>query len=346
MSVNEEPAVYPGAELHLIKSFMSEQGVATTAWLLGTGLTPESAFQGEVRLSNRQFDMIHRNIARLLTGLPDAGLRLGSALNISRWGMLTGALLCSSTLGQALATANRFRVLVRSRFHLQATFEGDECVIVIRPVDEGLPVSLTFSLEVLIASLKRQISELLGRPYGFKRIEAPVAERSRRKIWEDYLGCLVTHRTTDTRLILDADDLNLPLALANPVARTQTLKACDADVKRLENLRKGDLIWRIKEYLSAESGRPAATQVADALGLSERTLRRQLQKAGSSYTEVLDDWCMQLAMQALQQPGSRVKAVAAASGYRDITSFREAFRRYTGESPQAYRRLYRQNRVE
>jgi AraC-like DNA-binding protein len=338
VSETEHNAVYPAAELQLIRCFMDEHGIPMRSWLLGTGLADDCLDDTELRLSNRQFDIVHRNIARLLKQLPDAGLRLGVALNLSRWGMMAGALLCSRTLGEALATANRYRVLVRSRFQLRADVHDDLCIVRVAPVTGDLPVNLRFSLEVMIASLSAQIEQLLGKPFSFQRVEVPLSAESAGE-WRRHLGANVHFSCKQTRLIFPAELLSSPLPFANPVTRAQILAACESEVQRLASARSGDVTWRVREWLSGQEGRPSMSTAAAALNTSERTLRRQLQLSGTSYTQLLDEHCLQSAMQRLLVPGARVTDVARQCGYRDIASFREAFRRYSGMTPGKYQRL-------
>jgi len=115
MTAFEDQAIYPAAELFLIRQFMRKEGFKPKQWLLGTGLSEEQIRLPETQVSLRQFDIIYHNIYRI-TQRPDIGLALGHALNISRWGILSTALICARTLGSALEIGNRFRSLVRSRF--------------------------------------------------------------------------------------------------------------------------------------------------------------------------------------------------------------------------------------
>src|SRR5690606_10351454 len=117
MAAFENHAIYSAAELFLLKQFMRQEGFLPNQWLLGTGLTEAQINRPETLVSLRQFDIIHRNIFRLVAR-PDVGLALGGALNLSRWGVLTTALICARTLGHALQNAHQFRTLVRSRFTL------------------------------------------------------------------------------------------------------------------------------------------------------------------------------------------------------------------------------------
>jgi len=78
--------------------------------------------------------------------------------------------------------------------------------------------------------------------------------------------------------------------------------------------------------------------LARALGVSERTLHRRLKEAsGQSPKQFLDRVRFDTARMLLETTRNSVKQLAAASGYADETSFRRAFRRYSGMTPGAYR---------
>ena len=84
-------------------------------------------------------------------------------------------------------------------------------------------------------------------------------------------------------------------------------------------------------------------EVARSLGRSERTLARNLAKAGISYRALVDRVRMELA-QFLLNGGLSVQEVGDRLGYSDVSAFVRYFRRQIGTSPARWRRsasLYR-----
>jgi len=80
-----------------------------------------------------------------------------------------------------------------------------------------------------------------------------------------------------------------------------------------------------------------ATQ-AKRWSVSPRTLRRRLAKEGTTLSRLLDEARLHRARNYLQHtPATTVTEIAQVLGYADETSFRRAFKRWTGESPKAYR---------
>ena len=78
-------------------------------------------------------------------------------------------------------------------------------------------------------------------------------------------------------------------------------------------------------------------EVAAALGVSERSLRRQLGEEGSSFRALVDDVRYVKARQLLGEGRLPVEAIAQQLGYSEAAAFIHAFKRWAGQSPTAYR---------
>lgn len=71
--------------------------------------------------------------------------------------------------------------------------------------------------------------------------------------------------------------------------------------------------------------------------MSARTLRRRLAERGSSYRELLDEARRSLALQRVLDADASFDEIAAALGFNDLSAFYRSFRRWTGNTPAAYR---------
>ncbi len=77
--------------------------------------------------------------------------------------------------------------------------------------------------------------------------------------------------------------------------------------------------------------------MAERLHLSPRTLHRRLADAGTGYQEVLDRIRSRLAVEFLERTGLSIERIAERSGFSDVSNFRKAFKKWTGQSPAHYR---------
>ncbi len=97
-----------------------------------------------------------------------------------------------------------------------------------------------------------------------------------------------------------------------------------------------DVRAALKETLAADAGR--APVVGRRLGMSERTLRRHLAEAGVSHSELLDEVRRSLAFQLERVRRGPQIEVALELGYASAGTYRRAFRRWTGVTPDDWRR--------
>jgi AraC-like DNA-binding protein len=85
-------------------------------------------------------------------------------------------------------------------------------------------------------------------------------------------------------------------------------------------------------------GDPALDNVARELAVSPRTLQRRLKKVGVTYADLLDRTREGAAKRYLDDRGIAICEVAFLLGFAEQSSFNRAFKRWTGRTPNAYRR--------
>jgi AraC-like DNA-binding protein len=85
---------------------------------------------------------------------------------------------------------------------------------------------------------------------------------------------------------------------------------------------------------------PSVEQVAAELAFSARSLHRQLAAEGTSYQRLLDRLRRDEAIRQTLEDDRPFKAIAGAVGFADPRAFRRAFKRWTGATPQQFRRRH------
>lgn len=84
--------------------------------------------------------------------------------------------------------------------------------------------------------------------------------------------------------------------------------------------------------------------VASSLGVSVRTLQRQLQSAGTSFDVEVQRARVRFAQRLLAEGDTKLGAVALEAGFATQAHFNTVFRRVTGETPGAWRQRIRGSR--
>lgn len=97
--------------------------------------------------------------------------------------------------------------------------------------------------------------------------------------------------------------------------------------------------YRIREILGDDfrAQMPTFEELTVLLGMSARTLRRRLEKEGTSYQRIKDNARRDVAITLLSKEGRTVSDVAEQTGFSDPSAFHRSFKKWTGQSPGSYR---------
>ena len=87
------------------------------------------------------------------------------------------------------------------------------------------------------------------------------------------------------------------------------------------------------------TGNPTLGAVARALRVSPRTLQRQLAEAGFTFQALVGEVRLVNAIRLISEH-YKLSDIAFRLGYADASSFTRAFERWTGLTPQKYRRRF------
>lgn len=96
---------------------------------------------------------------------------------------------------------------------------------------------------------------------------------------------------------------------------------------------------RIREILGGDfrEEMPSFEELTGLLNMSARTLRRRLEKEGTSYQRIKDNARRDVAISMLSEDGMTVSEVAEQVGFSDPSAFHRSFKKWTGQSPGSYR---------
>jgi AraC-like DNA-binding protein len=74
------------------------------------------------------------------------------------------------------------------------------------------------------------------------------------------------------------------------------------------------------------------------MGMSARTLQRQLKERGVDFKQLTDETRRRFAINYLKERKHTLTEVAFLLGYSEVSAFNRAFKRWTGSTPLEYRR--------
>jgi AraC-like DNA-binding protein len=262
----------------------------------------------------------------------NVGLLMLQRLRPAALGALGYALANCATLAEALTTFVRYQGFLSEALQWH---RPEPLTLVVEASPElaslGHPVETAVGLWVV---LSRSLSGVRWVPHAVSFRHAPLGDPREHA---GLFGVAPTFGAKRDALIFDAGTLDLPVHGAELALRSPLLRLLEA---RLAVPVEAEVLARLRVELRRRLARGAAdrTAVARALGMSARTLARRLQEAGTSYQAALEETRRGLALDLLGDPALAVYELAFLLGYTEPSTFHRAFRRWTGESPLAWRR--------
>jgi AraC-like DNA-binding protein len=82
---------------------------------------------------------------------------------------------------------------------------------------------------------------------------------------------------------------------------------------------------------------PSIDAVAAGLAMSPRTLQRRLAASGTSYQRLVTEVREELARNHLRDSRLSIGEIAFVLGFSDVSAFHRAFKRWTAQTPSAFR---------
>lgn len=143
-----------------------------------------------------------------------------------------------------------------------------------------------------------------------------------------------------TQLAFDAATLAQPILHANPALFPLFEQHAAALLAQLPTHQPPTLAERVRaeivRLLKGEA--PTLAAVADCLHLGMRTLQLKLQETGHTYQQLLDAVRSDLAQRHLREPTLSITDISFLLGYSETSVFVRSFKKWTGQTPGAFRR--------
>lgn len=331
--------VIPPNVLVNVLGYANRHGVDGSNWFSGLGLTPRQLLDPRVKVSYHQARTI---LLRALDSLdqPGLGLLVGSSERLGSFGLLGLLMMTSATFGEAMRQGIAKHEVCGSL--LDMGFEelpGEDVALTLWPRFDD-PQLQPFLCEEAISSSLMIAGELLGPGFRLKRVELTYSAPAHVALYRSILKTPVRFGARHNRAVIDARWLEQPLSGANPLVARQALELCQAQLQH-NRRSKHEVVAAVEGWLrNRVEQQPRIGEVALALNLSERSLRRKLATAGHAFREILDGVRTERALELLRGGSMPVMEVADAVGFSDAREFRRAFKRWTGISPREARKRY------
>ncbi len=303
-------------------------------------MQPTQPFPGDGMIEDKHFFRLLETVAEEQPDGRAMGVRVGATMRCDDYGAFGLAFKAAVDLHGSFQRVERYGKVVTNLANV-SVHPGPTTTFLAVPTitDPRLGQIMTDELAIAAATaLSREVTDSALTPvYVSFAHEAPTEYKE----IQDYFGCPVHFGADRNGLELSNEQLSQTNTLGD--RKFSEFFAAHLDRELDAFVDDSQLAVRVKIRVTSalSEGTPRLSDVAGDLGMSGRTLQRQLAKAGHSYQELVEAAQQELASTLLSDTDYALAEVAFLSGYTDQSAFSRAFRRWRGRTPAAYRRATR-----
>jgi AraC-like DNA-binding protein len=270
-----------------------------------------------------------------ITNDPAFGLHWAASSPMMKFDVLAMAIAYAPSLRDCLACLCRFQPILFQHPEVDVVERADAVLLRVVPRATS-ELALRVRAELSVASLLRLlrhvgVPESAVQHVAFSHAAPPYAEEyarlfaGRAHFAQEAAGIAVDPRWLDRSL--QHTNLELYDLLTNQAQ--EVLVRAQGPLGYAQQVRE-----RLRQLFPRD---PGARELARALGLSERSLRRRLAEEGESYSSILQETRKLLARQLVADPARSIREIGRDVGFKSGPAFQRAFKRWTGETPGVFR---------
>ncbi|MCB8820586.1 AraC family transcriptional regulator [Microvirga rosea] len=268
------------------------------------------------------------------TDCPHFGLLVGCRANILSMDLIGRLMQHSETVGAALdGLVSNLGVQDRAVVASLTTADGMVSLTfaVLSPQDESADQIIDASIAIVVNALRA----LCGSEWRPAEVLLSRAKPADPDPYRHHFRVPVRFSQKSATLVFPAEELQRKVAGADPLLRT----VLEERMRRLRADAGSGFSDDIRRLLRTRlmSAGCSAENMARLLAVHRRTLSRRLKVSGQGYRSMTNEIRFELARQLLEETELQLGEIATALGYSEPSAFTRAFRRWSGQTPTAWR---------
>ena len=271
----------------------------------------------------------------------DVGVRFANQLPWADLGVLGYVLLNAPTVGAAIAHLRRYFAIQQTAgvFALEVEDTTAHLRYALRqpPHDPARQHALAI-LAMLVRLVREGARDAAWAPTEVTLPHAPPTQPADALA---FFGAPIRYHAEVASLVFPAEVLRRAMPTADAGLFPILVRHADECLAKLP-APGDDTLGEVRRLVASMLGNTTITieDVAARMTTSVRTVQRQLQEHGHSFKHLVDDVRATMAQRHVADPQVSMTEAAFLLGYSDLSSFSRAFRRWTGQSAQEYRRAH------
>jgi AraC-like DNA-binding protein len=193
-------------------------------------------------------------------------------------------------------------------------------------------------IEFWVTTVVRECRGLSGRRVVPTSMKLAHRRRDTSSELDEFVGIAIEFGVDVDEVALPRTVKEMPVVTADPYLNELLIAYCEETLGK-RALGSGGVLSDVEKTIALllPHGKARLDEVARRLGISRRTLARQLAAEGVTFTGVLSRLRLDLAQRHIRDPDLSISQIAWLLGYQEVSAFTHAFKRWTGRTPRATR---------
>ena len=301
--------------------------------LEASGINPAAVTDPNERIPYDRVQDFYDRVAELIPD-PNFGLKCEAFWHPTQMGALGYAWMTSHTLRSALQRLVRFSKIINEYSHIELKETSESLSLVINtPSEEDVAA---FRIDGVMAMLLAMAQSNAGEEFHPQSLKVSHPEPKDTGRFYSLFQCPIDFGAKTNIFTISIADADEPRSCSNSqlaLLHDQLL------IKYLATLEKDNVVERTKASIidNLPSGNISDAVVARSLQMSERTLQRRLRESGTTFKSILNEVRVDLANSYIRDSKLSLTEISFMLGFAEMSTFSHAFKRWTGQSPSAFR---------
>ena len=275
-----------------------------------------------------------------LSNDPDFSLHLATEGPTAPFNAAGFSVMTSKNLREMLSSLEKYVVVFSDNGRFK-TIEDTETAKVVIDLSSGWPASRQHT-DFWLVFFWRNLSSNVGWTLPLLEVGFRHDQPADTSVYEAVFGCDLKFNQEENyfsfpRVYLDYQSISADPAM-HKVHESQALK-------QLHALTESGILNKVKKavFQSLPAKDIELKDIAELLNLTPRTVQRNLSREGSTFKKLVDEARKDYTLAEIRDTSFAISEIAYRLGYKDLSSFYRAFKRWTGTTPNIYREQSRQD---
>jgi AraC-like DNA-binding protein len=318
-----------------LPQLLAEFGCEITAVLEQAGLAPDVLNEPEKLICAADLSRLFRACV-IATQCPHIGLLVGQRSKPSSLDIVPDLIQRATTVGKALDVFMRHHAIHDRMAGVDIEVQGPVAILsfgVYAEVEHADAIC-----DAGLAMFTRVIREMCGKGWSPSEVLLPRYRPVDPAPYQSFFKARLRFDEETAALVFDRRWLAQSLAGSGSVpSQPRESRIAVQDAKQRALLK--DELRRVLR-LQLLRGKSSADEIAGLFDMRHRTFHRRLRAEGAALRTISNEIRLEIAHQLLADTHIPLSQIAAALAFSEASAFTRAFRRWSGETPSAYRALH------